>query len=157
MGSDISYVSCTADWESCKVDGDYKHGSGQIEINGQIYENGIVAHAPGKVTFQLDGLFDKLTTCIGISKVADAPNCGVTSGDAKFRVLGDGQVLEDWKVKTSPEDSTCFDVDITDVNELVLETAKKDSKGCNLSTWADAKVHKRGYSGFIYFQGIKVL
>ena len=148
MGSDISYVSCTVDWESCKVGGDYKHGSGQIEINGQIYEKGIVAHAPGKATFQLDGLFDKLTTCIGISKMTDNPKCGVTSGDAKFRVLGDGQVLEDWKVKSSPEDSTCFEVDITDIDKLYLETDLNGSRECDMSSWAHAKVYKRGNLDF---------
>ena len=70
-------------------------------------------------------------------------------GDARFRVLGDGQVLEAWKPTSSPEDPTCFEVDITDVNELVLETHEHTKKGCDLSTWVDAKVHKRGYFDFV--------
>ena len=108
-----------------------------------------MAHASGKATFRLDGLLDKFSTCIGISQHIDNPKCGVTKGDARFRVLGDGKVLEAWKRKSSPEDPTCFEVDITDVNELVLETHEHTQKGCDLSTWADAKAHKRGYSDFV--------
>ena len=144
MGSDIPFISCTTAWEACKVDGDYKHGQGQIEINGLIYKKGIVAHAAGKTTFLLDGLFDKFSTCIGISQLSSDLRCGVSSGDARFRVLGDDEILHDWEVKSSPELSTCFEVDITDVDSLVLETDLNGSRDCDLSTWADAKVYRRG-------------
>lgn len=144
LGSDIPFVSCTTEWESCKIDGDYQHGQGQIEINGLIYQKGIVAHAAGEATFFLDSLFDKFSTCIGISKLSSDFRCGVSSGDARFRVLGDDEVLHDWEVKSSPELSTCFEVDITDVDTLVLVTDLNGSRDCDLSTWADAKVYKRG-------------
>ena len=149
LGSDISFLSCTRGWGNCTVDGDYNHGPGQIEINGHIFEKGYVSHAPGKATFPLYGLLDKFSTCIGISKVTKNPKCGVTKGDARFRVLGDGKVLQAWMPKSSPEDPTCFEVDITDVNELILETHEHKQKGCDLSTWADAKVHKRGFYDFL--------
>ena len=120
------------------------HGPGQIDINGLIYDKGIVAHAPGRALFSLGGLFDKFSACIGISKLASDPPCGVTSGDARFRVVGDGEVLHDWEVKSSPEDSKCFEVDITDVDELHLETDLNDSRECDMSSWAHAKVYKKG-------------
>ena len=108
-----------------------------------------MAYASGKATFQLDGLLDKFSTCIGISQNMNNSKCGVTEGDVRFRVLGDGKVLQAWKPKSSPEDPTCFEVDTTDVIELVLETHEHTQKGCDFSTWADAKVHKRGYSDFL--------
>ena len=144
MGSDIPFLSCTTGWESCRVDGDYKHGNGKIEINGLNYERGIVAHAAGKAIFRLYGIFEKFSTCIGISQLSSDLRCGVTHGDARFRLMGDGRALTDWKVKSSPELSTCSEVDITDVDELVLETDLNGSRDCDMSTWADAKVYKRG-------------
>ena len=148
MGSDIPFLSCTTGWQSCKIDGDYKHGEGQVEISGVMYKKGIVAHAPGKATFWLDGLYDKLLTCIGISQLSSDLRCGVTTGDARFRVLGDDKVLKEWAVKSSPEVSTCFEVDIINVKELILETDLNGSRDCDLSTWADAKVFKKGYFKF---------
>ena len=144
MGSDIPYLSCTAGWKTCKVDGDYKHGQGKVEINGVIYEKGIVAHAAGQATFKIDGLYDKFSTCIGISKLDTDLRCGVSVGDARFRILGNGDILQDWLVKSSPEAPECLEVDITDVMELVLETDLNGSRDCDLSTWADAKVYKTG-------------
>ena len=145
MGSEIPFISCTTGWEPCKVDGDFMHGDGQIEIDGIFYEKGLVAHAPGQATFWLDGLFDKFSSCIGISQLSSDGNCGVYSGDARFRVLGDSEVLKDWLVKSSPEPSTCFEVDVTIIDKLVLETDLNGSRDCDLSTWADAKVYQQGY------------
>ena len=149
LGSDIPYIACTTGFKSCKVDGDFKHGKGKIDINGVIYDKGIVAHAPGRASFSLGGLFDRFSACIGISKLTGDDRCGVTSGDARFRVVGDGEVLQDWEVKSSPEDSKCFEVDITDVDKLYLETDLNDSRECDMSTWAHAKVYKSGNLEFL--------
>ena len=148
MGSDIPYIACTTGWEPCKVDGDFKHGKGKIDINGVIHDKGIVAHAPGRASFSLRGLFDKFSACIGISKLTGDDRCGVTSGDARFRVVGDGEVLHDWEVKSSPEYSKCFEVDITDIDKLYLETDLNGSRECDMSSWAHAKVYKRGNFDF---------
>ena len=144
MGSDIPFVSCTVGWESCRVDGDYKHGanSGKIEINGVIYSKGFVAHAAGAATFSIDGSYTKLSTCIGISPIASDARCGVTVGDARFRILGNANVLQDWIVKGSPEAATCLEVDINGVTNLVLETDLNGTRDCDISTWADAKIYK---------------
>merc|ERR1719162_1981358 len=106
-----------------------------------MFSKGFVAHAAGKATFTLSGQFTQFATCIGISKYAPRPNdCGVTIGDARFRVLGDGQVVRDWEAKYSPQDATCFAINITGVNQLVLETVLQGASDCDLSTWADARV-----------------
>ena len=144
MGSDIPFSSCTTIWRTCKVDGDFKHGNGKIEINGHIYEKGIVQHAAGVAKFTLRGEYTRFSSCIGISKLDADPDCGVTAGDARFRIKGDQLVLRDWDVKGSPEDPTCFDIGIIDVEELELEVDLNGSRDCDLSTWADAKVFKSG-------------
>ena len=144
MGSDIPYTSCTTIWETCKVDGDFKHSDGKIEINGHIYKKGIVDHAVGQAIFSLGQRYFQLATCIGISQLSSDLRCGITVGDARFLVKGDNVVLRDWEVKGSPEDPTCFEVDVTDVNELILEVDLNGSRDCDLATWADAKVFKRG-------------
>ena len=148
MGSDIPYLSCTTGWSTCKIDGDLKHGEGKLEINGNMYEKGIVAHAPGNATFWLGGLYDKLITCIGIGKLASDGRCGVSLGDARFRVLGHRresglEILRNWEVKSFAENSTCFDLEITDVNELILETDLNGTRDCDLSTWVDARVVRK--------------
>ena len=66
MGSDIPFSSCTTIWRTCKVDGDFKHGNGKIEINGHIYEKGIVQHAAGVAKFTLRGEYTRFSSCIGI-------------------------------------------------------------------------------------------
>ena len=144
MGSDIPFSSCTTGWRECKVDGDYKHDDGKIEINGRMYEKGIVQHAAGLAKFTLGGEYTKFSSCIGISQYKSDADCGVTVGDARFRVKGDNVVIRDWEVKDSPEDPTCFEIDITNVEELELEVDLNGSRDCDLSTWADAKVFKQG-------------
>ena len=146
LGSDIPYLSCTTGWptkHSCVIDGPLKHGEGKLEINGNTYEKGIVAHAPGNATFLLGGLYDKFTTCIGISKLSTDDRCGVSAGDARFRVLGDDKQLRDWEVKSSPENPTCFELEIKNVNELILESDLNISRDCDLSTWAYASVTRK--------------
>ena len=75
-----------------------------------------------------------------MTKYTGNAECGVTIGEARFRVSGDKAVLRDWELKTSPGDPTCFDVDVTDVQELILELDSNGSKNCDLAAWADAKV-----------------
>lgn len=141
LGSDIHWNSCTTGWGSCTIDHDYFHNS-HIEINGKSYLKGIVQHAAGSITFTLYGAYDVFSSCIGISRYAHDSRCGVSLGDARFRVLGDGEVRRDWEVKGSPEDPTCFDVSIEGVTTLTLETDLNGSRDCDLSTWANAKVYK---------------
>lgn len=146
LGSDILYSSCTTIWRKCKVDGDFKHGDGKIEINNHVYQKGIVQHAsdpPGKAIFPLEKKYSKFSTCIGISMLSTDSQCGTNVGDARFRVKGDNELLRDWETKGSPEDPTCFELDVTDVNELTLETDLNGSWDCDLSTWADAMVLKK--------------
>ena len=146
LGSDIPYSSCTACWSTCdaicKVDGDYLHGNGRIDINGHNYEKGIVQHANGKAYFILGRMYSNFSVCIGISKTSKNPKCGVTIGDARFRVSGDNVVLRDWEVKGSPGDPTCFEIDVLDVDVLVLEVDNNGTRNCDFSTWADAKIIK---------------
>lgn len=144
LGSDIPYLSCNWTWRPCKVDGDFKHGDGKLEINGRMFEKGIVAHANNNITFSLYGLYDEFLTFIGISQFSDDARCGVSAGDAKFRVWGDKRVLRDWEVKSFSEPPTFFTVDITDINELILETDPNGSRDCDLSTWADPRVVRKG-------------
>ena len=132
-------------WGHCKVDGDFKEmgigdADGKIDINGNTYTKGIVAHAPGTIKFSLGSKYDLFSVCIGISKLHTDGRCGITSGDARFRVWGDHIVLRNWEIKSSPQDPTCISIVITDVNELILETDLNFSRECDMSSWADAKV-----------------
>ena len=146
LGSDIPFSSCTTGFRFCKVDGDFKHGKGQLEINGHMYQKGMVIHANGKARFNIGRKYFKLSSCIGISKYTGNAECGVTRGEAKFRVVGDNVVLRDWELKSSPGDPTCFDVDVTDVQELILEVDSNGSYACDMAAWADAKVIAKVYS-----------
>ena len=117
--------------------------SDQIEINGQFYNKGIVAHANSEIIFTFSKEFDYFYSCIGISKYSKDPTCGATRGEASFQVIGDGNTLRDWQQKNSPEDATCFRVSILGVSQLKLK-AKYATWNCNFATWADAKVHNKG-------------
>ena len=148
MGSEIPFSSCTTISGSyCKIDGDFFHGDGKIEINGYIFHKGIVQHANGKAKFSLGRIYSKFSACVGISRYSDNAKCGVTVGDARFRVNGDNAVLRDWELKRPSNDPTCFNVDVTDVEELILEVDNNGSTNCDFSTWADAKVFKSDESG----------
>ena len=85
----------------------------------------------------------RFSSCIGISKLDVDPRCGVNVGDARFRVKGDNDVLREWQVKGSPEDPTCFEIDITGIEKLELETDLNGTRDCDISTWADAKILKK--------------
>ena len=117
--------------------------SNQIEINGHFYSKGIVAHAISEIIFTFTEEFEYFYSCIGISKYAEDPRCGVTLGEASFQVVGDGDILRDWQQKNSPEGATCFEICISGVSTLTLK-AKYDHRACDLSTWADAKVYNKG-------------
>ena len=116
------------------VDGDYKHGQGKIEINGFIFEKVIVANAAGQATFKLNGLFQKFSACIGISQLDNDLRCGVSVGDARFRIRGDGEVLQDWIVKSYPETPTCLEVYPHHTFYLQRNNKKYQVRFCSNST-----------------------
>lgn len=138
LGSDISWLTS---WTETKLDSDYlTYTNGSIEINGEIFQKGIVAHAPSSLIFDIGGVWQSFHACIGISKYSKDPACGISAGEAQFRVLGDGVVLRDWDMKGSPESTTCFDIDISSVKMLILDADPNWSLHCDFSTWAEAYV-----------------
>ena len=153
LGSDVPWDAqgCKVGWQTCKVDQDYQtRKTGSIDINGTIFTRGIVAHAASTALFVLDGHYTCFKACVGISKLDKDARCGITVGDARFRLVNDddGSFLPlngaEWIVKGSPEDATCFTVDVKDVQKLQLETDLNGSRDCDLSTWADARVLRKG-------------
>ena len=141
--SDIAWTECySKNWGQCKVNEDfYTNREGSIDINGNIFTKGIVAHAHSYAKFNLGGSYTRFMACIGITKYNKDSRCGTTHGDASFRVVGDGSTKMDWLTKGPSQDATCISVDITGVNLLVLEANLGPAgRDCDLSTWADARV-----------------
>ncbi|MCP5548280.1 MAG: NPCBM/NEW2 domain-containing protein [Akkermansiaceae bacterium] len=81
---------------------------------GRIFAGGLYAHAPARHEYELGGAWKRLRGSAGVAS-------GHT-GTVGFRILGDGREL--WNSGTL-KDQLCkdFDVDLTGVNELVLETS----------------------------------
>ena len=70
-------------------------------------------------------------------------------GNSRFRVLGDGKPIpidgwRKWIGKGSPQDPTCFTLDVSDVAYITLETDDNGEFNCDFSTWVDAAVRLKG-------------
>ncbi len=91
---------------------------------GRVFERGIYAHAPARHRYDLGGRWARLRGCCGLPT---SPG-----GSVVFVVRGDGRELFRSK-RLGPDQLERFDLDVTGVRSLVLET--EDGGDGNTSDW----------------------
>lgn len=136
LGSGLPWETCTGASGQCLAD--RQMDNGRINIHGETYDRGLFMGASANAAFMLGRRYQTLSGCVGISRDSRQPDC---SGVARFRISRDHQILRDWEVKTAADAASCFEIDVTDVDYLVLETeSPPDGQRCSLAAIADAKV-----------------
>jgi hypothetical protein len=102
-----------------------------MRIDGRVFEFGVGTHAPSKLIWNLNGVYKKFYSFIGLD---DESACG---NGVIWVVNGDGKPLYRSKVLTSHEIDS-LTVDISGVNVLELETLDNGDKDCDHANWAGA-------------------
>ena len=105
--------------------------SGQvIRSHGISYSQGLFAHAPSILLFELDGIYTTLVTDILIKDSA----CG---DGAYFSVSVDNDEVYRSTNVTAREKPNHVELNITGGTLLKLETAEGDSNSCDWTIWGD--------------------
>jgi len=113
---------------------------GAIRLNGRVYERGIGVQAKSRLEFALGARWNRLFVRCGIDDAASR------EGQAVFRVIGDGKVLQE-VTRRRGEEPAVLRVDVTGVDRLVLEALPGDSYTSDLCDWADARVYVSNEGG----------
>jgi len=118
---------------------------------GSVFTCGLWTPAPSQVTFDLDGRYARLTAKVLISAFAGPEQQVATlekelgkprSGTVNFKVHGDGRLLFESGVVTYGVDPHEFTVDVSGIDELVLECDPADGSDLlDFSVWADGKLY----------------
>ena len=101
-----------------------------IQSHGISYPQGLFAHAPSVILYELDGLYTTLVTDILIKDTA----CG---DGAFFSISVDNDEVFHSANITAGEQPSHIELDITSGTLLKLETATGDSNACDWTIWGD--------------------
>jgi hypothetical protein len=137
--SDLPWASQQNGWGPAHRDisnGEQDNGetSGPITINGLVYDKGIGAHAHSEIVIELDGLYQRFISDIGL----DDENTG---GSVEFLVYGDDELLLESGVMSSGAPTQTVDVSVAGMNELrLVVTNGGNGNGNDHADWADARL-----------------
>ncbi|WP_055108870.1 NPCBM/NEW2 domain-containing protein [Paenibacillus ihumii] len=147
-----AYVS-DLDWSSIKH-GKVKTQKDQIaaanptgkkmKMNGVTYEKGLGTHADSKITYQINGEYERFSSVIGIDD--EALNNSKLPTNVVFAVYGDGNKLYESPHFTAKPyvGPLTIDVDVSGVNELSLEVnghaAGSNPQTTSYADWAEARL-----------------
>lgn len=107
-----------------------------ISIKGTPYPNGLFAHAPSRLTYELGGEYQSLS---GTVMMHDGIRCG---DGVTFQILVDGtQVYSSGSLK-SGDAAVPFSVNLGEANELELVVNSNNNKECDWSVWGDPLLKK---------------
>lgn len=108
-----------------------------ISLNGVTYDNGLGAHAPSEIRYDLGGNCTRFTADVGLDDFVDGRNLG----SVVFRVLADGDQVYDSGVMEESTPTGKVDVSVVGVSELRLVVANAgDGNNSDHADWADARV-----------------
>lgn len=125
-------------YERDQSNGGSAAGDGRgLRLNGTSYHRGLGVAAPSRLTYDLDGRYNRFTSAIGIDDEI------ALSGSVTFEVWVDGRKVytSGLKLATSPTEN--ISVDISGARELTLVvTDGGDNKVGDHADWADARVSR---------------
>jgi len=105
-----------------------------LQIQGQRFAKGIAVHARSLLTYDLQGRAEFFLATIGLDRSAEG------KGDCLFRVLGDGRVLFEQRVRgtDAPRD---IRVAVREVNRLTLAVEPGENLDlADHADWCDARL-----------------
>lgn len=107
-----------------------------IFAHDKIYSNGLFAHAPAQITYELGGTYSSLA---GYALMHDGIECG---DGAKFLILADNREIYTSPVMTYTSAPVAFRVDLTGAQTLTLKIDSLGDKDCDWSIWGDPTLTK---------------
>ncbi|MCM3038969.1 NPCBM/NEW2 domain-containing protein [Paenibacillus motobuensis] len=116
----------------------------KMKMEGVTYDKGLGSHADSKITYQINGDYNRLTSVIGIDD--EALNNSKLPTSVVFAVYGDGDKLyESPQFTAKPYIRPLkINVDVSGVHELSLEVtgyaAGSNPQTTSYADWADAKL-----------------
>lgn len=108
------------------------HG-GALRMGGRRYESGLGVHAYSRLAYPLGRRWRKFHVVCGIDDAA-GPH-----GEALFRVVGDGRVLAEARLRRGDAPAR-FVLDVSDVDRLALEAEPLEAYVSDFCDWADARL-----------------
>ena len=151
--SDMPWKSATNGWGPAERDMNNKESlpndGDTITINGVQYEKGIGCHTVSNIEIELGKGYDLFETVVGVDDYTPPG-----SGNVKFSVYGDGELLAQTDYMTGSDDGQALSVDVGNVQVLRLSATNNGSNNHNHADWADAKLTPKtqtvdmGYFGY---------
>ena len=151
--SDMPWKSATNGWGPAERDMNNKESlpndGDTITINGVQYEKGFGSHTVSNIEIELGKGYDLFETVVGVDDYTPPG-----SGNVKFSVYGDGELLAQTDYMTGSDDGQALSVDVGNVQVLKLSATNNGSNNHNHADWADAKLTPKtqtvdmGYFGY---------
>lgn len=108
-----------------------------LRLGGREYARGLMVRSGSRLTYAIDGSFQRFVVTVGIAEAVRPRGCVVC------RVLGDGRALAETGLITGRDGATRVDIDVTGVKTLTLVTDFGDGLDlADLTIWADGRLIK---------------
>ncbi|MDA0322165.1 MAG: NPCBM/NEW2 domain-containing protein [Verrucomicrobia bacterium] len=121
-----------------------------IYNQGTVFERGMWAPGPSKLTYKLDRKYTRFTAKVLVSSFKGEPTqmevlekelLKPRSGTVRFGVGGDGATLFESETITYSTGPVEIDVDVTGIHTLVLEVSDADGSDLlDFAVWADGRL-----------------
>lgn len=108
---------------------------GTLQIGGYQYEKGIGCHAYSEIEIELDGLYSRFNSDVGIDERVPKEE-----GSVQFEVYGDGEQLEYSGVMRGDDVKEGLSVDVSGVQTLRLVVEPFGDDYNDFAVWGDAKL-----------------
>lgn len=105
---------------------------GPVRVGGKTYEKGIGVHANSLIPFNADGKYTRISGVAGIDNEVDG-------GNAVFRIYGDDKLIYERELSAGQSDD--FDLSISGVQKLRLETDANGDNSQDHTDWADVRLY----------------
>jgi hypothetical protein len=136
--ADLTPVSATVGFGSLGVGvydlPDSNFNGKPIHAHGNDYPHGLMAHAPSRIEYRLDGKYRLFRTQI---LRQDEMQCG---DGVVFKVLLDGQEVYSGAVRYASDPPQTVELDVAGAQALLLVVDPKQGNDCDWSIWGDPRL-----------------
>jgi hypothetical protein len=121
---------------------DLSHSGATITLNGKTYSKGLGVHTNSEIIYNLNGLYGRFVSDIGIDDAITPADCGGQGGTAIFQVYRDDVLAYQSPILNRNSPILNLNINVSGVTQLRIKvTDAGDNNWCDHGDWAGARLY----------------
>lgn len=121
---------------------DLSHSGATMTLNGKTYSKGLGVHTNSEIIYNLNGLYGRFVSDIGIDDAITPSDCGGQGGTAIFEVYRDNVLAYQSPILNRNSSTLNLNINVNGVNQLKIKvTDAGDNNWCDHADWAGARLY----------------